>query len=118
VVSDEKVNERVIENLGEYITRFQIEFEPPTTLWQQRDLYDDFSIKLSGHGYLDNRTVIGNVLHQFRPRAGGFDANLCIYYPASVPEELLEQHRQHLVVEFTNWTRRCYEETKAKKAQN
>ncbi|KAJ5751946.1 hypothetical protein N7520_008863 [Penicillium odoratum] len=114
VLSDEHGNEKVIENLGPWVSRFFIKFEAPSQPFQKRDMYEDFTLKLSGYGHTDDGLINGYVLHQFRPHAdgSGFDANLCIYFPASAPEILFEQHRQHLVVEFTNWTRHCYRELK------
>jgi hypothetical protein len=74
---------------------------------------------MSGYRHIDDGTVNGYVLHQFRPHSDdvGFDANLCIYFPTSAPEVLFEQHRQHLVVEFTNCTRHCYQELKVEKIE-
>ncbi len=47
--------------------------------------------------------IRGHALHQFRKTGSGFDALLVIYFPAAAPEDLIEGHRQHLVVEFTDW---------------
>ena len=117
VLSDEHGDEKVIENLGPWVSRFFIKFEAPSQPFQKADMYDDYPLKLSGHGYTDDGQVNGYVLHQFRPHSArvGFDVNLCIYFPASAPEVLFEQHHQHLVVEFTNWTRHCYQELKVEK---
>ncbi|KAJ5861943.1 uncharacterized protein N7529_009253 [Penicillium soppii] len=119
VQSDEAGNEKVIENLGPWVSRFFIKFEPASQPFQLRDMYEDFPLRLTGYGHTDDGSINGYVLHQFRPHAegSGFDVNLCIYFPASAPEILFEQHRQHLVVEFTNWTRRCYRELKIEKIQ-
>lgn len=48
-------------------------------------------------------TVVGRVLTQFGDTADGFNANLTCYFPAACPEAIVEQHRQHLAVEFRNW---------------
>ncbi|KAI2893062.1 hypothetical protein CBS76997_1781 [Aspergillus niger] len=114
VASDAAGNEKVIENLGEWVSRFGITFAEPAHPCQLADVYEDYPIRLSGYGRADDGLVSGYVLHQFRPHEGGavvgFDANLCVYFPASAPEALFEAHRQHLVVEFTNWARHCYED--------
>ena len=52
---------------------------------------------------LPDGTIIGHALHQFRETGAGFDALLVIYFPAAAPDDLVEGHRQHLAVEFTNW---------------
>jgi hypothetical protein len=119
VTTDSTGSQMVTENLGPTIARFQIEFAPPEQQFQKEDLMDDFPIKMSGKGKFGNDTVQAYVLHQFRPHATGvgFDANLRAYFPKAAGEELIEQHRQHLVVEFTNWTRNCYTELKVEGVQ-
>ncbi|PYH42566.1 uncharacterized protein BP01DRAFT_359434 [Aspergillus saccharolyticus JOP 1030-1] len=119
VSADEQGNEKVIENLGPWVSRFFIKFEAPSQPFQLNDIREDFPLRMTGYGHTDDGSINGYVLHQFRPHTdgSGFDVNLCIYFPASAPEVLFEQHRQHLVVEFTNWTRHCYRELKVEGIQ-
>ena len=58
---------------------------------------------MAGNLTLPDGTIIGHALHQFQETETGFDALLAIYFPAAAPEDLIEGHRQHLAVEFTNW---------------
>lgn len=44
---------------------------------------------------------------------GGFDADLAVYFPAACGGDLIECHRQHLLVEFSNWFRDCYKALRA-----
>ncbi|KAL2788227.1 hypothetical protein BJX66DRAFT_327314 [Aspergillus keveii] len=52
--------------------------------------------------------------HQFRDHEDGqgFDVDLAIYFPAACGEDVVECHRQHLLVEFSNWSRQAYEAVK------
>ncbi|PYH40138.1 uncharacterized protein BP01DRAFT_396089 [Aspergillus saccharolyticus JOP 1030-1] len=119
VTSDAEHNQMAIENLGPWITRLYIKFGPPSTPWQQKDLRDDYPIRICGHAESDDGVPLAYVLHQLKPYAAGLgvDARFCIYFPASAPEEIFEQHRQHLLVEFTNWTRHCFTELKINNVQ-
>ncbi|KAL4801837.1 hypothetical protein BDV18DRAFT_164650 [Aspergillus unguis] len=113
VVVDEQGRQRVIENLGEHVSRFNIKHEPPTRPWLVKDLDEDFPIRMSGYGQIESGEIHGYVLHQFRNTTEGFDANLAIYYPATTPDDLFEQHRQHLLVEFRNWVSFAYQHVKS-----
>ena len=92
---------QVVENLGPYITDFRITYisEDQTI----GELVPDYPIRLAGTVALPDGTLIGHALHQFRDTGTGFDALLVIYFPAAAPDDLIEGHRQHLAVEFTNW---------------
>jgi hypothetical protein len=68
--------------------------------------------KFTGRGYLGGHDGVQMIetYHQFRDHDddGGFDADLAVYFPAACEDELIECHRQHLLVEFTNWFRDCH----------
>lgn len=55
-----------------------------------------------GHG---TETVIGGTNHIMRsiPNNGGFELVPKVFFPNSVPNYLLEQHRWHLATEWVNW---------------
>lgn len=109
---------RVVENLGPWISRIHLQFVPPSQPWQLKKIREDFPLRITGYGEDDASNHLAYVLHQFRPHSvgSGFDAHLCIFFPMSTPEEIIEQHRQHLVVEFTGWFRRCFEHLEETKA--
>ncbi|PWY65387.1 hypothetical protein BO83DRAFT_453014 [Aspergillus eucalypticola CBS 122712] len=119
VTSDAENNQMAIKNLGPWITRLYIKFGPPSMPWQQKDLREDFPFRICGHAESDEGVPLAYILHQLKPHnvGVGFDARFCIYFPASAPDEIFEQHRQHLLVEFTNWTRHCYTELKEDNVQ-
>ncbi|NMO04492.1 hypothetical protein HH308_25055 [Gordonia sp. TBRC 11910] len=67
------------------------------------DLNPDYPIRMVGSIALASGITAAHMLHQFRDTPTGFEASLGVYFPAAVPEFLIESHRQHLAVEFTNW---------------
>jgi uncharacterized protein len=91
----------VVENLGPHICHFTIQFTGEDEA--VGELLPDYPIRMVGHSFLEDGTVIGRVLHQFGDIDGGFAARLEIYFPSACSNELIDQHRQHLLVEFTNW---------------
>ena len=114
VTSDDTGTQRVIENLGSTIACFNIEFGPPTEPCQKLGILEDFPTRMSATAKLSSGHAFAHVLHQFKPHheGSGFDANLGAYFLKSAGSDVVEQHRQHLVVEFTNWTRHCFRELK------
>ena len=102
-----------MENIGENINSFGITFQPPTHPNVLKDVRQDYPFKLSGFGHNDEGEISGYVLHQFKNTEDGFDADLGVYFPAAAPEDMFEQHRQHLVVEFTNWATFAFEHIQA-----
>jgi hypothetical protein len=92
---------QVVENLGQHITDFRITYTSEDQAIGE--LAPDYPIRVAGTVALPDGTIIGHALHQFRETGSGFDALLVIYFPAAAPEDLIEGHRQHLAVEFTNW---------------
>jgi hypothetical protein len=92
----------VVENIGPHVCSFKIHFTGEDSA--AGDLLPDYPIRMVGHAKLADGTVTMHVLHQFRDTAAGFDAHLTIFFPEACPEaEVIEQHRQHLAVEFNNW---------------
>ncbi|KAJ5761351.1 hypothetical protein N7533_003390 [Penicillium manginii] len=99
----------VLETLGEKPTLFTLAFDvsPP-------DFVEDeptFPTKMTGRGYLEDGTQIMELYHQFRDHADGqgFDVDLAIYFPVAAGEDVVECHRQHLLVEFSNWSKQAFE---------
>ena len=67
----------------------------------QKDRLADYPIALTGRAYLmDGVTEINTPLHQIKPTADGFEADLAVYWPAGVPDELVSGHSLHLAMEF------------------
>jgi hypothetical protein len=91
----------VLENLGPNIARFYIRFTEEDRA--VGELLPDHPVRMVGNVALPDGTVLAHLLHQLRDTETGFDAVLGIYFPEATPEEVIEGHRRHLAVEFTNW---------------
>lgn len=91
----------VLENLGPHIAHFYIRFTGEDQA--AGELLPDHPMRMVGNAALADGTVIAHLLHQLRDTDAGFDAVLGIYFPEATPAEVIEGHRQHLAVEFTNW---------------
>lgn len=90
-----------VENMGPNITRFDLHLASEDQAVDE--LLADHPTRMVGYATIPDGTVAVHLLHQFRDTDDGFDVVLGVYFPAAAPEELIEAHRQHLAVEFTNW---------------
>lgn len=67
----------------------------------QKDRLEDYPIATTGKAYLtDDITEINTPFHQLKPTENGFEAELAVYWPAGVPDELVDGHSLHLAMEF------------------
>ncbi|HZZ52496.1 MAG TPA: hypothetical protein VFE65_36820 [Pseudonocardia sp.] len=95
---------KVVENLGPFITEIDVVFAVGDDTEQAvGDVNPDYPIRMLGRAVLSNGETAAHLLHQFRDTSVGFDALLGIYFPQAAPGTVVETHRQHLAVEFTNW---------------
>jgi uncharacterized protein len=92
---------QVVENLGPHIADFRVIFTDEDHAVV--DLDPNYPLRVAAVVRLPDGTLVGHALHQFRDTADGFEVLLGIYFPGAASEELVEGHRQHLAVEFTNW---------------
>ncbi len=61
----------------------------------------DYPISMAGRAFLkDGVTEINSPFHQFKPTADGFEAELAVYWPEKVPDEIVKGHSLHLACEF------------------
>ncbi|KAL3483178.1 hypothetical protein BJX62DRAFT_249807 [Aspergillus germanicus] len=99
----------ILETLGERPTLFSLAFGLPRAEFIEDD--DTFTTKMTARGFIEGDIQIMELYHQFRDHEDGqgFDVDLAIYFPAACGEDLVECHRQHLLVEFSNWSRQAYE---------
>lgn len=69
-----------------------------------------YPTKMTGRCYTEGGVQMGEVYHQFKDHDDGlgFDADLAVYFPAACEDDLIETHRQHLLVEFSNWFQDAY----------
>jgi hypothetical protein len=67
------------------------------------ELDPDMPVRIMGRGEAKNGRVHGYLLHQFRDTSPGFEAKLAIYWRDGAPDELVDGHADHLMLEFNNW---------------
>lgn len=91
----------VIENCGPYISHFRVRFDDDSPAVDE--LLPDYPVRMVGDISMREGSVEARVLHQFKDTDDGFEARLAIYFPAVVPDEVIEGYRQHQAVEFSNW---------------
>jgi hypothetical protein len=107
--SKEPTSMTVLETLGEKPTLFTLAFDVPASDFVQDE--STFTTKMTARGYLEDGTPIMELYHQLKDHADGqgFDIDLAIYFPAQAGEDVIECHRQHLLVEFSNWSKQAFE---------
>lgn len=67
----------------------------------RQDRKADYPIVTTGRAYLtDDTTEINTPFHQLKPTEDGFEVELAVYWPAGVPDELVDGHSLHLAMEF------------------
>jgi hypothetical protein len=94
-----------IEPFGMYgtPTLVRVKFADVSELGQQiqNDKKEDYPIAMTGKAYLtDGVTEINTPFHQMKPTENGFEAELAVYWPEGVPDELVSGHSLHLAMEF------------------
>jgi hypothetical protein len=95
---------KVVENLGPLLSEVDVLVSvDEDTEDVVGDLHPDYPLRMHGRAVLPNGETAAHLLHQFRDTDEGFDVLLGIYFPQAAPEEIIETHRRHLAVEFTNW---------------
>lgn len=92
---------QVVENIGPHISDSRVMWTDEAHAVVDPD--PNYPHRVVAEIRLPDGTIVAHALHQLRDTADGFDARLGIYFPDAAPEELIEGHRMHLAVEFTNW---------------
>ena len=101
----------VTEALGGVLTKFNIHFGGPELAYLPLD--PDFPQKVLGSLRLEDGSEIGRLMHQFRDCEGGMIAKFCILLPKGVPERVVTEHSEHLIVEWANWFESAVAELKS-----
>ncbi|KAF9883348.1 hypothetical protein FE257_003564 [Aspergillus nanangensis] len=78
----------VLETLGEKPTLFSLVFGVERAEFVEDD--PNFTAKMTSRGYIEGGIQIMELYHQFE-------------------EHVVECHRQHLLAEFSNWSKQAYE---------
>ncbi|GAA4102573.1 hypothetical protein [Nonomuraea soli] len=82
-------------------SRLLIDYTDISTLRSVRD--PAYDLEAAGVAHSGSGLPVGGVRHQFRDRAGGFHARLCVEFPQVVLPRMVSQHRWHLATEWANW---------------
>lgn len=82
-------------------SRFLIDEKDVSTLRTALD--PSYTANVSGVAHTSGGKAIGGVRHQFRNTADGFHAHLLVEFPKAMAAHMINAHRWHLAVEFTNW---------------
>ncbi|MFF2050280.1 hypothetical protein ACFVU2_01645 [Leifsonia sp. NPDC058194] len=94
----------MVETIGERPTRFQVAAGAalPDAVEEFRDPDFDLSIP-TGLLSLDDGTPFAFAIHQARDTATGCEISLQIIYAATAPAIMLQEHREHLAIEFRHF---------------
>lgn len=98
--------QEVIETLGAWgrPVHFTIDFNRDVKDMVTPEAFDDeYPVRMLGAGSVAPGVDAGVVVHQFADTEDGFKIKLAIYYPAAADPAMVEGHRSHLALEFTNW---------------
>lgn len=103
-----------LETLGDRVTHFNLVDDGTAS-----DFVEEMSThptKQTGKGYTESGVHMLEVYHQFKDHEDGkgFDVDLAVYFPAACEKDLIETHRRHLLVEFSNWFQDAYTGLKSK----
>src|SRR3546814_1106562 len=90
----------VTEALCGILTKFDIKWGGTELVSLPLD--PEFPRRVLGSLRLEDGSEIGQLMHQFRDYDGGMVERLCILLPKGVPEHVLANHREHLMVEWSN----------------
>lgn len=67
----------------------------------QADKDPEYPIGMGGAAFLrDGITAINSPFHQFKPTEDGFDAKTAVYWAENAPDEIVDGHALHLLIEF------------------
>lgn len=93
----------IVETIGGHICRVRVdaEAELPDFVWQYGD--PSYETKLPVTGYLDDGTAFFYGLQELHDTAEGCDFRFRILFPAASPQLLIDEHTEHLAIEFRHW---------------
>jgi hypothetical protein len=100
----------MVETIGGLPTRFKVVSLPPTAdLPAPIAAYVDpsYPIAMTGVLYLDDDTPFAYAIHQLRDTDGACELALRIIYPAAAPESMIQEHSEHLAIEFRAFIRQA-----------
>lgn len=97
--------QHIIETFGCFGEPTEMILHPETGDFVPTTPDPDYPIRMNGYVALaDNGDDLGGAwraYHQIRPTATGFDAILAAYLPSGTPTDIINGHKWHLAVEFS-----------------
>lgn len=96
----------MVETIDGHLTRFKVTVarELPDAIAAYRD--DRYPITLMNALLsLDDGTPFAYCVHQARDTISGADVVVRVIYPSAAPDSLIDEHCEHLTVEFRSWIR-------------
>ena len=69
----------------------------------EKEFLPDYPHRIAGQAIDSKGRVIGAALHQFRDTEEGLEGILRIDFPKRTPKVIIEGHKKHLAIEFSNW---------------
>jgi hypothetical protein len=100
----------MVETIGGLPTRFKVRPVPTADeLPAAVAAYADPAYPISSLGtlYLDDDTPFAYAVHQYRDTDDGCELALRIIYPAAAPDSMIQEHAEHLAIEFRAFVRQA-----------
>ena len=94
----------IVETFGMYKTPSYLHLIAADDGYTPIPLDEDTNFAMVGYTHLahnnEDTKIVG--MHQFKEREDGLEVKLGVFLPKAAPEEMLEGHKWHLMVEFNN----------------
>lgn len=102
-------NVNIVETLGDQVCSFYMQpwDEAATDQNHPRASSADGPATRQSRMALDDGTVVGSIANTFQDAHDGFTARLSVTLPATCSPDVIEQHLEHLAVEFRTWILRA-----------
>lgn len=103
-VGDTIKGQHIIETFGMFGEPTEMLLFPETGDFKPVTPDPSYPIQMNGYTTLTDGDNLGfgwRAFHQIRPTANGFDAILAAYLPSATPVDIINGHKWHLAVEFS-----------------
>ncbi|MFD5249939.1 hypothetical protein ACFWIW_35705 [Amycolatopsis sp. NPDC058340] len=95
-----------VETIGGHLTRFKASMAPelPSEISEHFDPAYPLTLATALLS-LDDDTPFAYCVHQARDTETGAEAVVRVLCPSAAPDSMIEEHCEHLSIEFRNWIR-------------
>ncbi|KAK3676565.1 hypothetical protein LTR78_003339 [Recurvomyces mirabilis] len=99
----------IIETIGLHVCRLRVDnaVEVPDFVKAYGDA--SYGKKLPVTGFLDDGTLFFYGFQELRDTDDGCDFRFRIIFPAAAPQDLFDEHTEHLAIEFRSWIATAFE---------